>query len=65
MEWVECVPNFSEGRDPSFIDALAAAIESVPEAHLLDIHRDAWPPTVASLISRPRDLKLTGVPKYR
>ena len=42
IEWVECVPNFSEGRDLSFIDDLAAAIESVPEAHLLDIHRDTW-----------------------
>ncbi|MCH7683488.1 MAG: glutamate formimidoyltransferase [Gemmatimonadetes bacterium] len=42
IEWVECVPNFSEGRDPSFIDDLAAAIESVPEAHILDIHRDTW-----------------------
>ncbi len=27
MEWVECVPNSSEGRDPSLIDALAAAID--------------------------------------
>jgi glutamate formiminotransferase / formiminotetrahydrofolate cyclodeaminase len=32
---VECVPNFSEGRDRATIDAIARAIESVPEAVLL------------------------------
>ena len=37
---VECVPNFSEGRDPARIEALAAAAGSVPGAALLDLHRD-------------------------
>jgi glutamate formiminotransferase len=32
---VECVPNFSEGRDPAVIDAIARAIESVPEIAVL------------------------------
>ncbi len=41
MGWVECVPNFSEGRDESVIDSLAVAVRAVPHAHLLDIHRDA------------------------
>ncbi len=41
MGWVECVPNFSEGRDESVIDAMAVAVRAVPHAHLLDIHRDA------------------------
>ncbi len=33
---VECVPNFSEGRNVETIDALSAAIESVPGVVLLD-----------------------------
>lgn len=32
---VECVPNFSEGRDASVIDAIAAAIAGVPGIALL------------------------------
>ncbi|NLE76019.1 MAG: glutamate formiminotransferase, partial [Chloroflexi bacterium] len=27
---VECVPNFSEGRRPAVIEAIAAAIRAVP-----------------------------------
>ena len=38
---VECVPNFSEGRDPAIIDALRAAITAVPGAQLLDVQSDA------------------------
>jgi glutamate formiminotransferase len=38
---VECVPNFSEGRDASKIDAIVAAILSVPEVVLLDRESDA------------------------
>lgn len=34
---VECVPNFSEGRDQAVIDAIAAAIRAVPGVKLLDI----------------------------
>ena len=34
---VECVPNFSEGRDEAVIQAIAAAIESTPGVKLLDI----------------------------
>lgn len=37
---VECVPNFSEGRDLGVIRALAAAIESVPGVYLLDEEHD-------------------------
>lgn len=37
---VECVPNFSEGRDPSKIDRLAAAVSSVAGVALLDRHSD-------------------------
>jgi len=37
---VECVPNFSEGRDRRTVDEIAAAIESVPGAFVLDLHLD-------------------------
>ena len=33
---VECVPNFSEGRDRSVIDAIAGAIRATPGCTLLD-----------------------------
>lgn len=38
---VECVPNFSEGRDSRTIDKIAASISSVATAEVLDIHADA------------------------
>ncbi len=34
---VECVPNFSEGRDQPTIDAIAAAIRATPGCTLLDV----------------------------
>jgi glutamate formiminotransferase len=34
--WIECVPNVSEGRDASCIDALERAISTVPGTLLLD-----------------------------
>ncbi len=34
---VECVPNFSEGRDRAVIDAIAAAIRSIEGLKLLDV----------------------------
>src|SRR5262245_7804618 len=33
---VECVPNFSEGRDAAVVDAIARAVLDVPEVVLLD-----------------------------
>ena len=38
---VECVPNFSEGRDPATIDALRSAITGVAGVQLLDVQADA------------------------
>ncbi len=38
---VECVPNFSEGRNPEVWKAIGDAIESVPGALLLDVDPDA------------------------
>jgi glutamate formiminotransferase/formiminotetrahydrofolate cyclodeaminase len=34
---VECVPNFSEGRDQKIIDAIAQAIRATPGCTLLDV----------------------------
>ena len=38
---VECVPNFSEGRRPEVVDAIAAAIAAVPGVRLLGKEMDA------------------------
>src|SRR6202789_1732101 len=38
---VECVPNFSEGRDAAKIDAIIAAMREVPGVYLLDRESDA------------------------
>ncbi|MEJ2720749.1 MAG: glutamate formimidoyltransferase [bacterium] len=37
MRLVECVPNFSEGRNQNIIEAITAAIEGTEGAHLLDV----------------------------
>ena len=37
MQLVECVPNFSEGRDKSVIDAIARAISGASGVRLLDV----------------------------
>jgi len=41
MPLVECVPNFSEGRDPAVIAAIREAIAGVTGAHVLDVSSDA------------------------
>ena len=38
---VECVPNFSEGRDANKVDAIIRALASGPEVYLLDKEMDA------------------------
>jgi glutamate formiminotransferase len=38
---VECVPNFSEGRDPRVVERLCEAVESVGGALVLGTHVDA------------------------
>ncbi len=37
MKLVECVPNFSEGRDRAVIDAIVAAIGAEEGVHVLDV----------------------------
>jgi len=38
---VECVPNFSEGRDPHIIRSIANEIGSIRNVKVLDIHSDS------------------------
>src|SRR5271166_880066 len=38
---IESVPNFSEGRDPSKVDAIVNAMSSVPGVYVLDREMDA------------------------
>ena len=38
---IECVPNFSEGRNAATIEALRTALASVPGVRLLDVQADA------------------------
>src|SRR2546423_5739454 len=38
---IECVPNFSEGRDPAKVDTIVAAMSSVPGVYVLDREMDA------------------------
>ena len=37
---VECVPNFSEGRRPEVIEAIADEVRNVPNVRLLDVKAD-------------------------
>ena len=51
---VECVPNFSEGKDKTIIKAIAAAIESVDGVKLLDVDPGAdFNRTVYTFVGEP------------
>jgi glutamate formiminotransferase/formiminotetrahydrofolate cyclodeaminase len=54
---VECVPNFSEGRDQAVIDAIADAIRSVDGVSLLDVDPGAATNrTVMTMVGAPDDV---------
>jgi glutamate formiminotransferase len=38
---IECVPNFSEGRDPAVVDAIVRALVDGPDVYLLDREMDS------------------------
>src|SRR3990172_5304425 len=40
QSWIECVPNFSEGRRPDVVESLRAAIAAVSGVLVLDVHSD-------------------------
>lgn len=51
---IECVPNFSEGRDRAVIDAITAAITSVDNISLLDVDPgEATNRTVVTFVGEP------------
>jgi len=51
---VECVPNFSEGKDKAIINAISAAVESVEGAKLLDVDPGAdFNRTVFTFVGEP------------
>ncbi|MBN2358986.1 MAG: glutamate formimidoyltransferase [Deltaproteobacteria bacterium] len=55
MKLVECVPNFSEGRDRAVIDRIADAIRGVAGATLLDVDPGAdTNRTVVTLVGDPQ-----------
>lgn len=54
---VECVPNFSEGRRPEVIQAIVAAIQTVPGISLLDRSSDAdHNRTVVTFVGSPESV---------
>ncbi len=55
---VECVPNFSEGRDRTVIDAITKSISDVQDVVLLDVDPgEATNRTVVTLIGTPDGVK--------
>ncbi len=54
QQLVECVPNFSNGRDPQVYEAIAAAIAAVKGVTVLDVSADAdHNRTVISFVGAP------------
>ncbi len=54
MKLIECVPNFSEGRDRAVIDAITAKIEAIDGVMLLDVDRgEATNRTVVTFVGEP------------
>ena len=54
---IECVPNFSEGRDKSIIDAIVAAIASVRGVKVLNVDPgEATNRTVVTFVGSPDDV---------
>ena len=58
MKLVECVPNFSEGRDPEKIKAITQEIESTPGVRLLDVDPgESTNRTVVTFVGSPEAVK--------
>lgn len=57
MKLVECVPNFSEGRDKSVLDAIAQVIKGVKNVTLLDVDPGAdTNRTVFTMVGEPQSV---------
>jgi len=58
MKLVECVPNFSEGRDQSIIDEITGEIKSVEDTELKDIDMGSdTNRTVVTFVGTPEGVK--------
>ncbi|MFO7793047.1 MAG: glutamate formimidoyltransferase [Candidatus Saliniplasma sp.] len=58
MELVECVPNFSEGRDQAVIDEITSEIKSVDDVELKDVDMGAdTNRTVVTFVGSPKGVK--------
>jgi glutamate formiminotransferase/formiminotetrahydrofolate cyclodeaminase len=54
---IECVPNFSEGKDKAVIDAISASIKSVPGVKLLNVDAgEDFNRTVFTFVGEPDDV---------
>jgi len=63
---VECVPNFSEGRDRATIESIARAIRAVPNVSLLDIDSSYdTNRTVYTFIGAPEAVKIAALEAAR
>jgi glutamate formiminotransferase/formiminotetrahydrofolate cyclodeaminase len=63
---IECVPNFSEGRDPEVIRAITSAIEEVAEVMLLDVDPGkATNRTVVTFVGPPEAVLEAAVGRRR
>ena len=57
MQLVECVPNFSEGKDKKILDAIAASIKAVKGVTLLDVDPgETTNRTVFTMVGEPDNI---------
>ena len=57
MSLVECVPNFSEGRDKQKVERILDVVRSVPGVKLIDWSMDAsHNRAVVTFVGSPRDV---------
>ena len=60
---IECVPNFSEGRDMAIIKQITAAIESAADVKLLDVDPgEATNRTVVTFVGEPEEVVEAATP---
>ena len=63
---VECVPNFSEGRDPVLVSAIARAVQETPGAFLFDTTSDPdHNRSVLTFVGRPETVMDAAVAAAR
>jgi len=57
MKIIECVPNFSEGKDPNIIKEITTSMESISGATLLDVDMgNDTNRTVVTIVGSPEDV---------